>query len=683
MNRLANETSPYLLQHARNPVDWYPWGSEALDRARAEDKPILLSIGYAACHWCHVMEHESFEDASTAALMNELFINIKVDREERPDLDSIYMQAVQAMTGHGGWPMTVFLTPLGEPFYGGTYFPPVDRHGMPSFKRLLASVHEAYRSKRTAVANTAEKLREIYDAALRPMPRGERLNRETLESAFHVLAQSYDVLHGGFGGAPKFPPSMSLDFLLRWHARTGTVVARDIAVNTMRAMVRGGIYDQVGGGLHRYSVDEKWLVPHFEKMLYDNALFSRLGVHLWQATGDAEIRDATRDTFRWLLREMTSPEGGFYSSLDADSEGEEGKFYVWSEHELDALLGSDSAVIKSLWGVSAGGNFEGRNILFLPNDSAAVADRHGIALDALQAIVNRARALLYDVRARRVWPGRDEKILAGLNGLMLRALCEGARAFDDAELRAAALRNASFLKGAMCRDGRIVRSYKDGSARDIGFLEDHASVALAFLDVYALTFDAQWLAESERIAAATVDRFYDESRELFFDTPSDHETLITRPRDITDNALPSGTSLVAELLTRLAIIGGNERYAKLSSDILSGVGDSVARYPSAFGHLLGVADMAVFGAIEVTLAGRPDGPAHRALARAVGRGYVASLVLAGGEIDVADTRPMLRGRSAAQGAATAYVCRHYACDAPTQSPDELIAQLAVASRASK
>jgi uncharacterized protein YyaL (SSP411 family) len=380
---------------------------------------------------------------------------------------------------------------------------------------------------------------------------------------------------------------------------------------------------------------------------------------------------------------MTSPEGGFYSSLDADSEGEEGKFYVWSERELDELLGGDSAVIKSLWGVSAGGNFEGHNILFVPNDAATVAARHGINLDALRAIVRRASAVLYDVRAKRVWPGRDEKILAGWNGLMLRALCEGARAFDDAELREAALRNAIFLKGAMCRDGRVVRSYKDGSARDIGFLEDHASVALAFLDVYALTFDSQWLEESERIAAATIQRFYDESLELFFDTPSDHETLITRPRDITDNALPSGTSLVAELLTRLAIIGGNERYAKLSADILSGVGDSVSRYPSAFGHLLGVADMAVFGAIEVTLAGRPESPEHRALARAAGAWYVPSLVLAGGEIDENDLRPMLRGRSTAPGTATAYVCRHYACDAPTQSPDALVAQLAAASRASK
>ncbi|MEO7966347.1 MAG: thioredoxin domain-containing protein, partial [Gemmatimonadaceae bacterium] len=509
MNRLAHETSPYLLQHAGNPVDWYPWGSEALDRARGEDKPILLSVGYAACHWCHVMEHESFEDATTAALMNELYVNIKVDREERPDLDSIYMQAVQAMTGQGGWPMTVFLTPEGEPFYGGTYFPPNDRHGMPGFRRVLASVHEAYRTKRDAVTNTAQKLREIYDTAMRPMPRGVDVDAAALERAFHVLAQSYDPMHGGFGGAPKFPPSMSLDFLLRWYARTGTEQARDITTNTMRAMVRGGIYDQVGGGLHRYSVDEKWLVPHFEKMLYDNALFARLGVHLWQATGDEEIRRAAIDTLHWVIREMTSPEGGFYSSLDADSEGEEGKFYVWSERELDELLGSDAPLLKALWGVTPGGNFEGENILNVAVDPAEVAQRHGVSLDEVLDTVRSGREVLYAVRAKRTWPGRDEKILAGWNGLMLRAFCEGARVFDNATLRSAALRNAEFLRTTMWRDGRVIRSYKGGSTRDIGFLEDHASIALGFLDVYALTFDEQWLDEARRVAESAIERFHD------------------------------------------------------------------------------------------------------------------------------------------------------------------------------
>lgn len=675
MNRLANETSPYLLQHARNPVDWYPWGSEALDRARAEDKPILLSIGYAACHWCHVMEHESFEDATTAALMNELFVNIKVDREERPDLDSIYMQAVQAMTGQGGWPMTVFLTPLGEPFYGGTYFPPTDRHGMPGFRRVLTSVHEAYRSKRSAVDNTAQKLREIYDTAQRPMQDGGAMDRSMLERAVHALAQSHDPVHGGFGGAPKFPPSMSLDFLLRYHARTGNALALDIVTRSVRAMTRGGIYDHVGGGVHRYAVDEEWLVPHFEKMLYDNALFARLGVHVWQATGDEETKRATVETLQWVMREMTSPEGGFYSSLDADSEGHEGKFYIWSESELDDLLGADAAVVKDYWSVSASGNFEGLNILNVADDPARVATRHHVTVSELASVVERARRTLYPVRARRTWPGRDEKILAGWNGLMLRAFCEGARAFNDASMRDAALRNARFLRDTMWRDTRVVRSFKDGHSRDIGFLEDHASVALGFLDVYALTFDASWLEAAVSIAAATVDRFFDAERGLFFDTPRDHEALITRPRDITDNALPSGTSLVAELLQRLAIITGSADYEEKARIIVSSVAESFGRYPNAFGHLLGVADMQLFGATEVTIVGAPGADAFLALSNAVGERYTPSLIVAGGADVATSPFPMLHGRTAVDGEPTAYVCRAYACDAPTTSAELLRAAL--------
>src|SRR6476661_8074458 len=393
-NRLANETSPYLLQHADNPVDWYAWGPEALDRAKGEDKPILLSIGYAACHWCHVMAHESFENEETARLMNALFVNIKVDREERPDLDGIYMQAVQALTGHGGWPMTVFLTPEGVPFYGGTYYPPTDRQGMPSFRRILTSVADAYANRRDAIADTAEKLRQIYHSADVVARSKGLLTPHSLDLAYRTLAQQYDIRNGGFGGAPKFPPTMSLDFLLRYWKRTGTTYAVEMVAESFRKMARGGFYDQVGGGFHRYTVDAIWLVPHFEKMLYDNALLVRLGAHLWQASHDSDVRRVTEETLQWVRREMTSPEGGFYSSLDADSDGEEGKFYVWNEREIDELLGADSLAIKSYYGITAAGNFEGRNIPHVRAQAAMVAARAGMTPELFNQVLAEAKATL-------------------------------------------------------------------------------------------------------------------------------------------------------------------------------------------------------------------------------------------------------------------------------------------------
>ena len=441
-NLLANESSPYLRQHADNPVDWYPWGPEALERARREDRPILLSIGYAACHWCHVMARESFEDPATASEMNASFVNIKVDREERPDLDSIYMQAVQAMTGQGGWPMTVFLTPKGEPFYGGTYFPPEDRHGMPSFRRLLASIAGSWASKREDVLRAARSMDDMYAVNAAPAPPGSTVDASTLDAAFRDLGKRFEPRHGGFGGAPKFPQAMSLDFLLRYWARTGEPRALHIVQHSFHQMARGGIHDQVGGGFHRYSVDAGWLVPHFEKMLYDNALLARLGIHLWQATGDEAVRRAAVGTLRWVLREMTDDSGGFYSSLDADSEHEEGKFYVWAVDELRRLLGDGADAFIAQYGASRGGNFDGQNILFVPESAAE--ERAG-EFDS-------ARATLYAERARRVWPGRDEKVIASWNGLMLRAMAEGARVFGDADMREAALANGAFLARELVRD---------------------------------------------------------------------------------------------------------------------------------------------------------------------------------------------------------------------------------------
>jgi uncharacterized protein YyaL (SSP411 family) len=672
-NRLARETSPYLLQHAENPVDWYPWGREALDRAQREDRPILLSIGYAACHWCHVMEHESFEDDETARVMNEHFVSIKVDREERPDLDGIYMQAVQAMTGHGGWPMTVFLTPEGAPFYGGTYFPPEDRHGIPSFKRILLAVADAYANRREAIGRTADQLRAIYGAILPAVPEGD-LSRHSLDLAYRSLAQQYDERHGGFGAAPKFPPTMALDFLLRYSRRAGMEHPRDIVLETFRHMAYGGIYDQLGGGFARYAVDATWLVPHFEKMLYDNALLVRLGVHLWQTTGDPEVRRVTEETLTWLAREMTSPEGGFYSSLDADSEGHEGKFYVWSEAELDALLGDASPLVKAYYGVTSAGNFEGKSILHVAAPAEVVAARHGRTAAEVREAVARARDRLYDVRAQRVWPARDEKILASWNGLMLRGVAEAARVFGSDEWQRLALRNAEFLRSRLVRDDRVWRVHKERTHTP-GFLEDQAAVGLACIAVYQLTFDPAWLSLAAGLTRKMIELFRDPASGIFYDTAHDAERLITRPRDVTDNAMPAGHSLAAELLLTMAELIGESELADHSRQMMASVAQTMIRYPTAFGHMLGVADQAVNGGIQVAIAGTPAHELFRGLNRAVAERYVPALVLAGGDPQHSDAPALLRGRHAGESGATAYVCRGFTCDLPTTDPVQLGEQL--------
>ena len=679
-NNLAGETSPYLLQHRDNPVDWYPWGEGALARARSEDKPILLSIGYAACHWCHVMAHESFEDEETARLMNELFVNIKVDREERPDLDSIYMQAVQALTGHGGWPMTVFLTPEGVPFYGGTYYPPTDRQGMPSFQRVLRSVADAYTNRRDAIASSSEQLRQIYDVAGTLAQSKGSLTPHVLELAYRGLAQSYDVRNGGFGGAPKFPPTMSLDFLLRYWKRTGTDYALEMVRESFRKMSRGGLYDQVGGGFHRYTVDAIWLVPHFEKMLYDNALLVRLGSYLWQATADDEVRRVTFETLEWLGREMTSPEGGFYSSLDADSEGHEGKFYVWSEEEIDSLLGDDAAIVKTHFGITPKGNFEGKNIPHVAVDPGATAARNGITREELTEKLSTAKKILYAKRAKRVWPGRDDKILAGWNGLMLRGVAISARVFGSEDHVKLALANGNFLFKEMVRDGRVMRSHKAGETRIPGFLEDHAAVALGFISLYELTFDSMWIERAQEIAQTMIRWFWDDEANAFFDTASDAEKLITRPRDITDNAMPSGTSLATELLLHLGDLTANEKMQRRAMQVLESASVAMTRYPSAFGHLLGAADMAVHGAVEVALVGDLSDSPFALLEREVAAHYVPSLVVAGG-IPRADGIALLAQRAQREGKPTAYVCHSYVCDEPVTDSVALAAQLDAAPRA--
>ena len=675
MNGLAGETSPYLLQHANNPVDWQPWGEAALARARAEDKPILLSIGYAACHWCHVMAHESFEDPATAKLMNELYVNIKVDREERPDIDAIYMSAVQAMTGQGGWPMTMFLTPEGVPYHGGTYYPPSDRHGMPSFARVLRSVADAYRTRRGDVLDTAARVRELYAGAQQAAVSAGELTPAQLDAAARGIAMRYDARNGGFEGAPKFPQTMALDFLLRHWRRSGAPQELAIVRDSFVKMARGGIYDQVGGGFHRYAVDDQWLVPHFEKMLYDNALLSRLGLHLWQVTRDAEIARVVRETFDWTLREMAAPDGGFYSSLDADSEGHEGKFYVWSSSELDAELGASAAALRELWGVSVAGNFEGKNILNVPRPPADVATRHGLTLDALESLAAAARTTLHASREARVHPARDDKILAAWNGLMVRALADGARAFDDARWRAEAIRHGEFFVRELVRDGRVMRVHKDGVTKGAGFLEDHAAVALAALALYELTFDARWLARAREMSTAMVTWFWDDGIGGFFDTAHDGEALIARPRELTDNAVPAGSSLAAELLLRLADLTGSEDDRRRGTWVLETLGEALQRYPMAFGHALGAAELAVHGATEIALVGSAGASDFEALVRETASHYLPSLILAGGAPGADEGVPLLRDRTTISERATAYVCRHYVCAVPVTDARSLGEQL--------
>src|SRR6202521_1784722 len=565
-NRLAQETSPYLLEHANNPVDWFPWGDEALERAKAEHKPILLSIGYSACHWCHVMARESFEDPQTAALMNRDFVAIKVDREERPDLDQVYMRAVQGMTGSGGWPMTVFLLPDGTPFFAGTYFPPSDRFGMPSFRRVLGAVADAFAKRPADVEETAAQVRDFLNRPSVPLAVGE-LTPALLDEAAAGLARDVDPIHGGFGGAPKFPQPMLVEVLLRHHVRTEQAAALEMALQTLRAMAAGGIHDQLGAGFHRYSVDDHWLVPHFEKMLYDNALLSRAYLDTWQLTHDPAFRRVAEDTVAFVLREMTSPEGGFYSSLDADSEGEEGRFYLWTPQELETVLGDDQAAdVAAAFDVTTAGNFEGRSIL------------HPVVPGAIE-LLDAARDRLMAYRERRVRPHRDEKVIAGWNGLMLRAVADAGRVLDRPDLTTAAKANADFLLSHMRQSGRMRRSYKDARAPLAGYLEDQAAVADGLLALYEATFDPRWLDDVRGLLSEMVTAFWDSSSGVFFDTARDQERLVARPQDVTDNAIPSGTSLAVDVLLRAGMLLGDPSWVDIARTTLERLAPTAAKAP--------------------------------------------------------------------------------------------------------
>lgn len=672
-------------------MDWYPWGEEALTRAREEEKPILLSIGYSACHWCHVMERESFEDPETAAFMNEAFVNIKVDREERPDLDGIYMSAVQALTGRGGWPLTAFLTPEGKAFHGGTYFPPVPRHGMPSFRQLLEAVLDAFENRRGEVERGASQLLAVVLRETKGGPSsgggGDAVSGKALEQvspdagtlnhAFQFLRGSFDARRGGFGAAPKFPQPTTLEFLLRYHGRTGEEGALEMVVTTLRAMARGGIRDHLGGGFHRYSVDTQWLVPHFEKMLYDNGLLARVYLHAFLITGDEELRDAATSTLDYVLEDLTSPEGGFYSARDADSEGEEGVFYVWTPEEIEKVLDPpESRLFQDVYGVTPSGNFEGRNILHLPRGLASQADSSGIPLQELESRLEAARHTLNKVRSHRKAPFRDEKVLVGWNSFVLRALAEAGAALGRPDYLEAAKKNANFLLGTLRQGDRLLRNWKETPGKIPGFLEDYAGLGNALLTLHEATLEAEWLEEARWLLEKTVELFWDPEEEAFYDTPKDGELLVVRPRDLPDKATPSGHSLAVELLQRGAASFGDDRYGAMAQTALAREEEAMGRFPSAFGRLLSVLDAHLSAPVEVVLLGNPGDPELQALLREAHRGYGPNRVILGGNPETLPSLPLLEGRSIRDGKPTAYVCRDFACSAPIQSPEGLRAELA-------
>jgi hypothetical protein len=674
-NHLQNETSPYLLQHVDNPVDWYPWGDEATRLAREQDKPILLSIGYAACHWCHVMAHESFEDEATAAQMNADFINVKVDREERPDIDSIYMQAVNAMVGRGGWPMTVFLTPDGKPFYAGTYFPNEPRHGMPSFRQILAGVTQAWDKDRENVVGSAGEVAQQLQALSGVGLEGGTLDADIFEDALRGLGQRFDATWGGFGEAPKFPQPMTIEFLLRHSLRGEGGHALEMAEATLRKMAEGGMYDQIGGGFARYSVDHRWLVPHFEKMLYDNAQLARVYLHAWQATGNEFYRRITEETLDYVLLEMRHEDGGFYSSQDADSEGVEGKFYVWSADEIREALGEDADVFMQIYGVSDEGNWEGHNILNLHLDPKGLAAQLNITPEALDARMSEARAKLYALRSKRIWPGLDDKVLTSWNGLMLAAFAEAGQSLGRPDYIDAAKSNADFLHRTMRRDsGRLVRTWKAGSdAKYNAYLEDYAYLADGLLALYEATFETRWVEWARELAELMLTHFRDTKNGGFFDTSDDHEQLIHRPKDLQDNAVPSGNSIAASVLSRLSLLAGNGDYWQVAERSTATMSKFMSQYPSGFGQWLNVASFMLGEPREVALVGSKE--ELEPLLGVIRNGYRPFQVVAAGSEGEEAPLPLLQNRPRVDGKGTAYVCQKFVCQAPVTDPRELARQL--------
>ncbi len=688
-NRLAKETSPYLLQHAHNPVDWYPWGDEAIAKARAEDKPIFLSIGYSACHWCHVMEHESFESESVAEIMNANFVCVKVDREERPDIDEIYMTAVQIMTGSGGWPMSVWLTPDLKPFYGGTYYPPEDNYGRPGFKTVLNSVAQAWKDRRLDVNKSADQLTQYIkqSTSARAGEPGE-LSYDLIKDAVDELSASYDHSFGGFGNAPKFPSAPSIALCLRHYYNTGDTIALEMATFTLTRMYCGGMYDHLGGGFHRYSVDAQWLVPHFEKMLYDNAQLAPVYLEAYQATGDPLFARAAREIFDYELRDMQDANGAFHSTEDADSEGEEGKFYIWTQAEIMSILGdADGYLFCQYYNVRNDGNFNshekyhaGQNILHVTRPADAVAKEFSMSVGDFEKKLAECRAKLLAVRDKRVHPGLDDKILTSWNGLMISALAQGYQVLGDVRYRDAAERAAKFILSDMRKDGKLLRTHRKGESRLLAYLDDYAFTEIALVDLYEATFDEQWLNAADDLARGMIDQFWDKENGAFFSTTDDHTNLITRTKPTYDGAEPSGNSMAVIALQRLAKLRDNAEYRDKALQVLKANHENLGSSPRAYMKMLCAVDFEINAPKEIAIVGAAGSDATRALLAALHKSFIPNKVVAFADTAKADGDlgkriPLLADKIEVNGKPAAYVCKNYTCQRPVTTPEDLTKSL--------
>ena len=673
-NHLINETSPYLLQHAHNPVEWFAWGEEAFQKAKTEDKPILISIGYSACHWCHVMEHESFENEETARLMNEHFVNIKVDLEERPDVDRIYMTFVQMTTGHGGYPLNVFLTPEKIPFFGGTYFPPVNRYNMPGFQRILLSISDAYQNRRDEITHSANDILAELKRAGTAEISNEDLSLELLDSSFKSFTKNFDAVNGGFGGAPKFPPPMSLEFLLRYHKRTGNEDALKMVTKTCTEMARGGIYDQLGGGFHRYTVDAVWLVPHFEKMLYDNAQLARIYLHVFQATKDEFYKRIAIETLDYVKREMTDEKGGFYTAQDADSEGVEGKFFVWTAEEITKILGeADARIFNFFYDVTEHGNFEEKNILNVRSSPEITSQQLNIKPEKLNEILERGRKLLLNEREKRIKPFRDEKVLTAWNGLMVAAFAEAGAILERDDYLAIARKNADFILENLQKAGFLLRTYKDGQAKLNAYLEDYANYADGLIELFQVSGEIKYLREAKRIVDLMIAEFWDEDGGGFFFTGNNHEELLVRSKDFYDNATPSGNSVAADILLKLSKLTGEENYERSAVAVLRLVAPQIRRYPQAFGRVLSTLEFYLDPTKEIVILGEKGNE----LEKEIWREFLPNKVVipaenAGENLELI---PLLKEKRLIDGKPTAYVCENYVCQKPVTSVENLREQL--------
>jgi uncharacterized protein YyaL (SSP411 family) len=677
-NRLIHETSPYLLQHAHNPVDWYPWGPEALKASKDLDRPIMLSIGYSACHWCHVMERESFEDEAIGQILNENFVSIKVDREERPDLDEIYMQATLIMNhGHGGWPMTVFLTPDQQPFFAGTYFPPDSRYGRPGFGELLGRIAYLWKEKKGDLEQDAQRLTGMLSD--RTHEQGEQaVGDAAIVALANQLVGEFDSTYGGFGSAPKFPPSVNLQLLLRIQKRTRDPMTLEIVQKTLDGMARGGMYDHIGGGFARYSTDERWLVPHFEKMLYDNALLIKAYLEGYQVTADPYYRQVATQTLDYVLREMTSPEGGFYSATDADSEGEEGKFFVWNPRQVEEVLGAEEAKKWcAYYDITLRGNWEGKSIPNTPRSSEEVARELSITPEALIQSLEKARPLMYAARAKRVPPGLDDKVLTAWNGLMISAMAEGHRVLGDKRYLEGGERAARFLLSTLSTSGgRLLRTYRAGKAHLNAYLEDYAYVASALIDLHEAGGGRQFLLEANRLVEILLSEFVDADG-AFFTTGTDHEALIVRHRSGTDGAIPNGSSVAAFALARLSVHLDKNTLADAATRAIRARGQMIAQHPRAFGMALLVVDFLRDGPLEIVLVGEPGAADTEEMWRAIGTPFVPSRIITHRRPGEAETgEPLTAGKGALSGRATVYICRNYACQQPLTDPKDVLKALA-------